>query len=296
MKKYICYFLSIIALAIIIRYVAYQHTVQWKQADFSRPIERKYDMIYEEVLKEPTNILAHYDMINIDSFKEGYNTGRLRKYFWSNAIDVYLELGNIKDNLHLLDIGCGTGMHAIYYCRKFSNIYVSCIINTKNLYEKTYRNIKKANLLDRITVYLMDMDHLVEPVLSQRFDRIFMIESVGYSKNRKKLFDNLYSLLNLSGKLFITTPTISTTNLREIEYMISLWQYNFSTLQTILSDLKQYNDVQYISLSSWKKYIFINPLDLYYIYRFNKINNSKVPLLDFNTSPLFANQFIICSK
>ena len=287
-------YIIIIVIAIVI--AAYQHTVQWKKADFTLPFEGKYDIIYEEVINQPTNILSDYNNKNIDSFKEGYNTCRLRKYPWSNAMDVYLDLAEIKEGFHILDVGCGTGVHAIHYCRKFSNISISCIVNTKNLYERTYENVKAANLLDRITVYLMDMDNLVEPILSQRFDRIFMIESLGYSKDRKKLFDNLYSLLNLSGKLFISTPTISTTNLREIEYMISLWQYNFSTLQTILSDLKQYNDVQYISLSSWKKYIFINPLDLYYIYRFNKINNSKVPLLDFNTSQLVANQFIICSK
>ncbi len=279
----------------ILRYVLYQRCIQWRIPDPKKHIEHKYDDMYEEALLKPTQLFADYTQMNIDSFKEGYYTCLLRKYPSSNANDAQLELAEVQDGMHLLDLGCGTGEQAIHYCRRFTNLTVCCVVNVEKLYRTTYENIKKANLLERIQVYCMDMDRLVEPIQSQRFDRIFMIQTVGYSVQRKTLFHHLHSLLKPSGKLLISTLTVSSNDDEHIQQVISLWKYNFSTLESILKDLVGYK-VRYISLPKYGTYFFINPIDFYYIYRFNQLNQSDIDLFSFYYTQSMTNQILVADK
>jgi cyclopropane fatty-acyl-phospholipid synthase-like methyltransferase len=258
-------------------------------------LDWKYDHMYENALKEPHALFSDYERINLDAFEEGYFTCRLRKYPWSNANDVLLEIAGVEDGFHLLDAGCGTGLTAIHFCKQYPRLTISCMVNTKNLYQKTYENIQKANLEDRIRVYYMDFDHLAEPILSQRFDRIFMIQSVGYSVARKKLFQHLRPLLKPKGKLVIATLTITTTDESHMKDVIFDWKYNFSILDNIIEDLKGYN-VNYISLEpKWLIWLFFNPSDLTSLYTFNRLNLSTELRMQFYLTPSVTNQIIIAS-
>ena len=149
-------FILIFILLAILRYVAYHWVLR---CHGQRPgTEWKYDKMYEEVLKEPPTDFSDYETIDLDAFQEGYFTCRMRKYPWSNANDVLLETSGVKDGFHLLDAGCGTGLTAIHICKQYPNVTISCIVNTTSLYKKTYENIQKAKLQDRIRVYQMDFD------------------------------------------------------------------------------------------------------------------------------------------
>ncbi len=255
----------------------YQRCIQWNSTrDLS--IQTKYDTLYEEGCKGPTNIMADYERLEINSFQEGYNTCLLRKYPWSNAIDVNIELAGIEDGFHLLDAGCGTGISAIHFCKKLPHLTIDCIVNSKKCFNLTTENVVKANLTNRIHVYFMDFDHFEEPILSKRYDRIVMLQTIGYSTNRKELFKNLRNLLKPEGKLFISTVTISEcpkdTTATQI---IHLWKYNFSTLGCILSDAKDYTHVKYITYDpTFYSYFFFNPIDFYYIGSFNHANHQNL--------------------
>ena len=286
----------------ILRYVAYHWVLQ---CHGERPgPDWKYDHMYEEALKEPPTHFSDYEKIDLDAFREGYFTCRMRKYPWSNANDVLLETSGMEDGFHLLDAGCGTGLTAIHFCKQYPNITVSCIVNTTTLYKKTYENIQKAKLQDRIRVYQMDFDHLTEPILSQRFDRIFMIQSVGYSVNRKKLFKDLRVLLKPKGKLVIATITVTSQDEDHVKDIISLWKYNFSTLDNILYDLKDYQ-VDYLSVEpKWINWLFFNPSDLYSVYAFNRVNPrvelvvgdfTPSNIMGFYLTPSMTNQIMIAS-
>jgi SAM-dependent methyltransferase len=175
---------------------------------------------------------------------------------------------------------------------------ISCIVNSEKLYKTTIKNVENANLTDRIQVYFMDFDHLSEPILSQRFDRIFMIQTVGYSVDRGNLFKNFHGLLKPKGKLFISTLTVNITEVDDatVNKLIHLWKYNFSTLGSILFDLKDYN-VKYIYFNQKiGTYLFINPIDLYYIWEFNKINNTNISTKIFYFTEPLMNHFILVSR
>jgi SAM-dependent methyltransferase len=255
--------------------------------------------MYEDALKEPKGLLSDYNKKDIESFKQGYYTCLLRKYLWSNANDVNLELADVKDGDHLLDAGCGTGVQAIYFCKKLPLLTISCIVNSEKCYKTTIKNVEQAKLTDRIKVYFMDFDHLSEPILSQRFDKIFMIQTVGYSVHRRNLFKNLHTLLKPNGKLFISTLTVnisSTVNDEHVNNVIKTWKYNFSTLGSILSDLKEYN-TKYVQLDQKKgTYIFINPMDMYYIWEFNRINKTNVFDSSFYFTKSMTNHLILVSR
>jgi len=280
------------------RYIFYVGAIGWNTPS-TVPIVNKYDQMYEEALKGPHGLLSDYNTKNIESFKQGYYTCLLRKYLWSNANDVNLKLAEVKDGHHLLDAGCGTGVQAIHFCKKLPLLTISCIVNSEKCYKTTLKNVEKAKLTDRIKVYFMDFDHLSEPILSQRFDRIFMIQTVGYSVDRRNLFKNLHPLLKPEGKLFISTLTVnisSTVDDAHVNNVIKTWKYNFSTLGSILSDLKEYN-TKYISLDQKiGTYLCINPMDLYYIWEFNKLNNTNVFNLSFYFTESMTNHFILVSS
>jgi ubiquinone/menaquinone biosynthesis C-methylase UbiE len=280
----------------VIRYIAYHSCIDWKN-DRSVSCNPKYDKMYEEALKEPKELMADYDKLNIESFRQGYYTCLLRKYPWSNASDFHLELANIQDGQHLLDVGCGTGVHAIHYCKKMPHLTISCIVNSKKCFQQTFENIEKAKLSSRIKVYFMDFDKLEEPILSERFDRILLIQSVGYSVNRKALFNNLRHLLKKEGKLFVSTISVSdNVDDDHVNQVIKTWKYNFSTLGCILSDLKDYQKVNYISLNQNKStWFFLNPMDLYYTWDFNKLNHINICDLTFYFTKSMNNQFILAS-
>ena len=307
MNKWIWIAMILVIILVILRYVAYHwilQTYRTNDRDREYRTEWKYDKMYEEALKEPLTVFSDYENIELDAFREGYFTCRMRKYPWSNANDVLLETAGMEDGFHLLDAGCGTGLTAIHFCKQYPNITVSCIVNTTALYKKTYENIQKAKLQDRIRVYQMDFDHLTEPILSQRFERIFMIQSVGYSVNRKKLFQELRALLKPKGKLVIATITVTSQDEDHVKDIISLWKYNFSTLDNILYDLKDYQ-VDYISVEpKWINWFFFNPSDLYSVYAFNRVNPgvelivgdfTPSNIMGFYLTPSMTNQIIIAS-
>ena len=296
MNKWIWIAMILVIILVILRYVAYHWILQtYRTKDREYRTEWKYDKMYEEALKEPLTVFSDYETLNLDAFTEGYFTCRMRKYPWSNANDVLLETAGVEDGFHLLDAGCGTGLTAIHFCKQFPRLTVSCIVNTASLYKTTYDNIQKANLHDRIRVYQMDFDHLTEPILSQRFDRIFMIQSVGYSVHRKNLFRNLRPLLKPKGKLVIATLTITSADNILLKKIISLWKYNYSTLDNILYDLKDYR-VEYLSVEpKWISWLFFNPSDVYSLYAFNQVNPSIELVMGFYLTPPLTNQIILAS-
>jgi ubiquinone/menaquinone biosynthesis C-methylase UbiE len=288
----------------ILRYYCYNNLLVYKSIDtFNENINLDLDQLYHEYNNEKEkHILADYSKINLEDVDNSYNISYIRKFPFSNPNDATIDLADIKDNMHILDAGCGTGMVSIYICKKFKNLKSTCIVNTQELYDKTKNNIKKHCLQKRMNVYLMDFDYLKEPIINNKYDRILFLESIDYTKNRLKLIKECYELLNKGGKLFIKTPqfknNIDKKNYEDIKNLIYTWEYNFSTISSILNDFRQtyFTNVNYILLNPLKSLIFNNPSDLFKLIKFLIKNNQSFKQENFVLLFYGSYNYILASK
>jgi len=266
-----------------IRYLMYKLLLRWKNIEDVKDIPNTtFDDMYNDIIKNNNNTTeSDYDSINLSDVDTNYNINIIRKFLWSNPNESTIELAEIKDKMHILDCGCGTAKPAIYICQNIPNITIDCIVNSSKLFDIAKNNIYNAGLSKRINLYLMDYDKLENPVLSNKYDRVLFLESIGYSKNITKLLNNIHKLLKKDGKVFIKTPnfknTVNETDLNICKSVISIWRYNFSTLPTFLNTLKNTNfknNIKYINYSSVLTIpLFCNLKDYYSFFKFIYNNN-----------------------
>lgn len=269
----------IIIYYLIIRKIAYDKLLQYKSINsFNGEINHDIDNITSfDNMNINNTIESDYSKINL-SMVDSYNICYLREYLHSDPTDATIQLAEISDNMKILDMGAGTGMVAIYICKKFKNIQIDCVINTKNLYDKIIENITKNKLVDRIKVYLMDFN---KEIPNNNYDRILFLESIGYAHNRLELLNNSVKLLKENGKLFIKTPSIDNCipdkYYKDISKLFNKWKCNFSSTNSLINDVKQIPNTnsKYISFKLCYSNIFYNFTDIIKIILFciiNKIN------------------------
>jgi len=267
----------IIFVYLIIRKITYNRLIQYKSVDsFNSNVKINYeiDNIFNNIETDGCKIgTIESDYSKIDlSMLDSYNVCYLREYIYSNPTDSTIQLAEISDNMKILDMGAGTGKVAIYMCQKFKNIHIDCVINTKNLYDVIIKNVKKHELTDRINVYLMDFNEEI-PNNKNYYDRILFLETIGYSRNRLKLLNDSVKLLKTNGKLFIKTPSfdncVPSQYNEEINDTIKTWCYNFSTINSLINDVKKIPNTN-------SKYISFK---LHYCLLFNNLDDIKKALI-----------------
>jgi precorrin-6B methylase 2 len=226
------------------------------------------------------NIEANYSKKDISMVADSYNICYLREHLFSHPTDATIKLAEIDNNYKILDMGAGTGMVAIYMCKKFKNINIDCVVNTQHLYDIITNNINKNKLTERIKVYLMDFNKEI-PKNKNYYDRILFLESIGYSTNRFKLLNDCVELLNTGGKIFIKTPSFDNSipikYYNKVNEIINRWSYNFSTINSLINDVNKLSNTEskYISFKLNNCIMFHNIDDIIkgfvYCYK-NKIN------------------------
>jgi|694.fasta_scaffold05757_18 2-polyprenyl-3-methyl-5-hydroxy-6-metoxy-1,4-benzoquinol methylase len=206
---------------------------------------------------------SDYENKDISMVADSYNICYMREFPWSHPTDATIKLANIKDKLTILDMGAGTGMVAIYICKRFPNVKIDCIINSKRLFDMIKLNIDKHNMHNQISVYRTDFN--TDELPNRKYDRILFLESIGYANNRQLLIQKCYNMLNPNGQIFIKTPSfnnnLSVDNAKEL---IQIWNYNFSTLDSLLNDAKSTgsNNIKYNSFKLFNNFSSINPNDI----------------------------------
>ena len=125
----------------------------------------KFDELYDNNIKRynigDIPIESDYENKDISMVADSYNICYIREFPWSHPTDATIKLANIKDNLTILDMGAGTGMVAIYICKRFPNVKIDCIVNTSNLFNIIKTNINKYNMGNRISVYMKDFNTIL---------------------------------------------------------------------------------------------------------------------------------------
>ena len=118
-----------------------------------------------------------------------------------NQIANLLNLNIVKSSYNVLDAGCGIGATIIFLANKFPKINFYGINITPG--EITLaKEFAKENKVENNTHFFID-DYNNTIFEKDFFDGIFALESLSYSKNKKKFFIEAKRILKPGGKLII---------------------------------------------------------------------------------------------
>ena len=175
-------------------------------------------------------------------YEKGINNSNEAKI---NMMDYVGRLLELDDNsfMNILDAGSGVGSTSLFLAKKFSN----CIFHgiTISYYESIIAGIlQKRN--DISNVRFQQGSYMNTSYKKNFFDRIFTLESVIYSPNKKEFVKEMYRILKPNGKIII------------LDIFPKKYQFNFLTIkidnylyQRKNSDIKNY----YIDIEKFKKFL-----------------------------------------
>ena len=105
-----------------------------------------------------------------------------------------LQLSDIEKGSKILDIGTGTGILISYLLEKSPSKLVAVDIS-ENMIEVAREKYKKEN----VELVVSDIMNFNEG----RYDYIFIYSAYPHFKDKEKLFEHLYKLINENGKVII---------------------------------------------------------------------------------------------
>ena len=115
------------------------------------------------------------------------------------SLEQVCERAEIKDRMHILELGCGWGAFSLYLARHYPNAHIRAVSNS--LSQKSFIEAKAQSLgLNNITVLTDDMNCFQT---NHQFDRIISIEMFEHMRNYQKLLERISRWLQPQGKLFV---------------------------------------------------------------------------------------------
>ena len=247
--------------------------------------------------------------------------GVIRKSYFSGKYDCDIDFLSIKKNVRggvcrILIVGSLDISFELQMAQKFKNKktkleIISCCDNLIQS-EIMSKNVSKMGLDKEINTLYMAPEDIYNNFhkSSIRFDRIVLRENIGYLPNRKRTIGNLRKLLSSKEgsfmyiKTFVFKPIFDKVdeeaysqnkNKEELNQInsvifnkqckiIDYWNYNFSTLQCIINDLKEigFKDINYAQCPVLLLSLTYNIEDLVKLFRlyFVEMNMRLVELND----------------
>ncbi len=136
-------------------------------------------------------------------YSEYYIPYPLKLYPYSSH-RIILDLLNKKDNLKILDVGCGDGLFAEHLSERNHLVGVDFIPESEN----TSKNFK--------SYYQYDLNNGLPDKLHQegKFDYILLMDVLEHLLNFEKVIEQSKELLNPQGKLIISLPNFANIYVR----------------------------------------------------------------------------------
>ena len=250
----------IILFLIVLIYIIISKCVISRLKKFKKgKVSNKINLLYDDYYDNSKNISS----TNNKLLK---NIGIVREKNNNNEYDFDIELLNLKENekYKVLIINSYDINFDIELSNKYNDIEI--ISTCDNILEAN----SNKNLLGKnknIFVSYLNVEDVYYKFKDSdfKFDRIILRENLGNIKNRKKFLKNIKNLLNYSKnekpfiliKTFVFQPVFTIeefSNEKNIYFnhifdkqkkIIDYWNYNFSTAQYIINDLK---DLDYSSV------------------------------------------------
>ena len=228
---------------------------------FNESTKQRYNHTFEKTYhnskgKDITDSFGlYYDDIDYDLFEVDttHNASIMKKSYLSKSPYQYdATEANIQNGDTILDCGCGTGNFSIYVANQYPKSKIVAITNSKKCLNEARKNIESHFLEHRIQTILLDFDHLEQLPKHLLFDKIFFLESHGYSKDRINLFTQCKQRLKEKGTLYLRTVSFYDKDEKHLHHIIDFWKYNFSTTHNQCSDLNStgFKNIQYMDIDA----------------------------------------------
>ena len=182
-----------------------------------------------------------------------YSTCVFPRTAFSRPYEAEFALLRPKDGMRLLDLGCGSGAAAEYLARR-RNIEIVCVTNSSAQADICRR--KFAKLDGRGKVIVADFDSLNLP--NEKFDAIYALESIGYTKDLDAWLVRCWRMLKPGGRLLIRSPGSLDHCRREADYLsvtafFENWRYNFVGANLLVYKMRRlgFDPIRYRRLPFW---------------------------------------------
>ena len=268
---YIIYFIiSLLILHYFLRHLFFEYITKIDK----KGIRKDTDDFYSSYFKDSQN-KKNRQLIN--------NIAFLRKGLFSSIYDgdeKVLELNKIGDGDTILSLNNNDCNFEIYLMQKLiqKKKNIKIVICKTNIFEieKCSSLINKLGFQNSMeTVYIDDIKKIasnLQELYPQRFQRIILKENIGFTDDRKLIFNLLKSLLaDKMSFIFLKTLTFNPVDsethknfvLEKQTKIIDFWNYNFSTNQSIINDfIDSGYEINYKSVNILFLSIFYNPRDV----------------------------------
>ncbi|CAN8095816.1 unnamed protein product [Discula destructiva] len=113
---------------------------------------------------------------------------------------AYVERGELRDGMRILDLGCGWGSGALFFAEMLPGAQVTAFSNSKSQKLHIDAKAKEKGLTNLKVITGNVVDYEFEP---ESFDRVVSIEMFEHMKNHEKLMAKVARALKPGGKLFV---------------------------------------------------------------------------------------------
>ena len=202
---------------------------------------------YDKLWSDPNRI--RQIVREIPSWHFGFYEKRINNFNEAkiNMMDYVGRLLELDDEsfMKILDAGSGVGSTSIYLAKK----YLNCIFHgiTISYYESIIAGIllKKSKISN---VRFQQGSYMKTSYKNNYFDRIFALESVIYSPNKKEFVKEMYRILKPNGKIIILDIFPKKYQFNPLSIKIDSYLYQRKNLDR---NLKNY----YIDINKFKKFL-----------------------------------------